>query len=197
LEKAGGVDEARGTRDFLGAAESVDGVGESIDGISVVEGLGTEGAVEEATGIERRAVVNVSIGLHHPDQFLAGVVKIQLDLVGRGSHGFIASELDLFDEVFVGVLGHLAALIRVKEDVVNVEGSSNKGLLVGLGHGLGAGAGARRKGLDRPEALTNGAEINVDLDFVVLYEPLIPSLSRYLSAFSFRSTITMRIGAGD
>ena len=76
LEKARGVDEARSARHFLGAAESVDGVGESIDGIGVVEGLGTEGAVEEATGIERRAVVNVSIGLHHPDQFLAGVVKI-------------------------------------------------------------------------------------------------------------------------
>ena len=168
LEEAGCVDEARGTRDFLGAAESVDGVGESIDSIGVVEGLGTEGAVEEATGIERRAVVNVSVGLHDPDQFLAGVVKIQLDLVGGGSHGFIASELDLFDEVFVGVLGHLAALVGVKEDVVNVEGSGNKGLLVGLGHGLGAGAGGRGKGLHGPEALANGAEINVDLDFVVL-----------------------------
>ena len=168
LEKARSVDEASGTRDFLGSAERVDGVGESIDGIGVVEGLGTEGAVEEATGIERRAVVNVGVGLHDPDQFLAGVVKIQLNLVGRGSHGFIASELDLFDEVFVGVLGHLAALVGVKEDVVNVKGSGNKGLLVGLGHGLGAGGGARRKGLDGPEALTNGAEINIDLDFVVL-----------------------------
>ena len=76
LEKARGVDEARGTRHFLGTAESVDGVGESIDGVGVVEGLGTEGAVEKTTGIERRAVVNVGVGLHHPDQFLAGVVKI-------------------------------------------------------------------------------------------------------------------------
>ena len=76
LEEARGVDEARGTRHFLGATESVDGVGESIDGVSVVEGLGTEGAVEEATGIERRAVVNVGVGLHDPDQFLAGMVKI-------------------------------------------------------------------------------------------------------------------------
>jgi hypothetical protein len=89
----------------------------------------------------------------------------------------------------VGVLGHLAALIRVEEDVINIEGGGNKGLLVSLGHRLGASGDTSGKGLDGPEALANGAEIKVDLDFVVLYEPLIPSLSRYLSAFSFRSTI--------
>jgi hypothetical protein len=82
----------------------------------------------------------------------------------------------------VGVLGHLAALIRIKEYVVNVEGGSNKGLLVSYAYGLGAGLLV--KAANGPEALTNGAEINVNFDFVVLYEPLIPSLSRYLSAFS-------------
>ena len=35
-------------------------------------------------------------------------------------------------EVLMGVLGHLAALIGVKEDVVNIQRSGNKGLLVGL-----------------------------------------------------------------
>jgi hypothetical protein len=89
----------------------------------------------------------------------------------------------------VGVLSHLAALISVEEDVVDIEGGSNKGLLVSLGHRLGASRDTGGKGLDSPEALTDGAEVKVDLDFVVLYEPLIPSLSRYLSAFSFRSTI--------
>jgi hypothetical protein len=83
----------------------------------------------------------------------------------------------------VGVLGHLAALISVKEDVVDVEGGSNKGLLVGLADGLCSGLGTECA--NGPEALTNGAEINVDLDLVVLYEPRIPSLSRYLSAFLF------------
>jgi hypothetical protein len=29
--------------------------------------------------------------------------------------------LDLLNELLVGVLGHLAALIRVEEDIVNVE----------------------------------------------------------------------------
>jgi len=168
LEKTRSADEASSTGGLLGATESVDGVGESVNGVGVVEGLGTKGAVEEATGIERRAVVDVGVGLHDPDQFLAGVVKIQLDLVGGGTHRLVASELHLLDEVFVGVLGHLAALIGIKEDVVHVEGSSNKGLLVSLGHRLGASVGGRGKGLHGPEALANGAEINVDLDLVVL-----------------------------
>jgi hypothetical protein len=63
-------------------------------------------------------------------------------------------------------LCHLAALISVKEDVVNIEGGSNKGLLVGSRDGLGSGCTS--KGLDGPEALTNGADVKVNLDLVVL-----------------------------
>jgi len=66
----------------------------------------------------------------------------------------------------VGVLGHLATLIRIKEDVVNIEGGSNKGLLVGLGNRDRAGGAS--KGLHGPEALADGLEVNVDLDLVVL-----------------------------
>ena len=88
----------------------------------------------------------------------------------------------MLDQVLVGVLCHLAALVSVEEDVVDIEGSSNKGLLVSNGGGDGTDSGGSSKGLDGPETLTDGAEIDVDLDFVVLYEPLIPSLSRYLSA---------------
>jgi hypothetical protein len=84
----------------------------------------------------------------------------------------------------VGVLRHLSAFISVEENVIDVEGSSNKGLLVSKGGRDGTSGRGGSEGLDRPENLTDGAEINVDLDFVVLYEPLIPSLSRYLSAFS-------------
>ena len=189
LEETRGVDEARGTTGLLGATESVDGVGESIDRVRVVEGLGTKSAVEDTTGIEGRAVINVGIRLDNPDKLLAGVVEVELDLVRGAAYRLIASELHLLDEVLVGVLGHLAALISVEEDVINIEGGGNKGLLVSLGHRLGASGDTSGKGLDGPEALANGAEIKVDLDFVVLYEPLIPSLSRYLSAFSFRSTI--------
>jgi hypothetical protein len=36
------------------------------------------------------------------------------------------------------------------------------------------------EGLDSPQAFTNGADIKVDFDFVILYESHIPSLSGYL-----------------
>ena len=168
LEETGSVDEASGTRGLLGSAERVDSVGKSIDGVRVVEGLGTKSAVEDSTGIEGRAVVNVGIGLNDPDKLLAGVVEVELDLVRGRAHRLIAGKLDLLDKIFVGVLRHFAPLISVEEDVVDIEGGSNKGLLVSLGHRLGASRDTGGKGLDSPEALTNGAEVKVDLDFVVL-----------------------------
>ena len=196
LEETTG-DEGVGAGCLGGSTKGVDRVGESIDGIGVVEGLGTEGLVEGLAADEGRAVVDVGIGLDDPDKLLAGVVEVELDLVGGGTNRLVASELELLNEVLVGVLCHLAALIGVKEDVVDVEGGGNKGLLVGGRDGHGGGARSSEVG-DGPEALTNGAEINVDLNFVVLYEPLIPSLSGYLSAFTLRSTIyTMRTVAGD
>jgi len=66
----------------------------------------------------------------------------------------------------VGVLGHLSALIGIKEDIVNVERGGNKGLLVSLGHRLSGGSSG--KVLYGPQALTNRTEVNVDLDLVVL-----------------------------
>ena len=166
LEEARGVDETSLTINRGGAAEGVDGVGKGIDGIGVVEGLGTECAVKDTSSIEGRAIVNVGIRLDNPDEFLARVVEVKLDLVGRRAYGFITSELDLLEEVLVGVLGHLAALVSVEENVVNIEGGSNKGLLVGSRDGLGSGCTS--KGLDGPEALTNRADVKVNLDLVVL-----------------------------
>jgi hypothetical protein len=74
--------------------------------------------------------------------------------------------LDLLEEILVGVLCHLAALISVEEDVVNIERGSNKGLLVGGRDGLGSIVCTKR--LNSPEALTDGADVKVDLDLVVL-----------------------------
>ena len=112
------------------------------------------------------AVVNIGIRLDNPDKLLARVVEVELDLVGRGTDRLVTSELELLDEVLVGVLGHLSALVGVKEDIVDVERSSNKRLLVSSG----TVAAFRRtsKVLDSPEALTDGTEVNVDLDLVVL-----------------------------
>jgi len=191
LEKSVGVNEgvlsdegvgvSLGNR--LGAAESMDGIGERINGIGVVERLGAEHLEKEGVADKGRAVINVLIGLHNPDKLLHGVVEVELDLVGGGTHRLVASELELSDEVLVGVLGHSATLVGVKEHVIDIEGSSNQGLVVGDGgrHRLAGGtlsrggnsAGRRSlavavEGGHGPQALINRADIKVDLDLVVL-----------------------------
>jgi len=147
--------------------EGVDGVGKSINGVSVVEWLSTKGLVKSGSTLKGGAVVHVGIRLDNPHKLLTGVVEVQLDLVGRRTDGLVTSELHLLDEVLVGVLGHLAALIGIKEDVVHVQRGGNKRLLVGSRDRDGRSGGAV-KGRHGPEALTNGAEVNVDLHLVVL-----------------------------
>ena len=176
-------DEGVGARGLGGATENVDGRGESINGVGVVEGLGTEDLEEDRVGLEGGAVIHVGVGLNNPDQLLAGVVEVDLDLVGRGTNRLVAGVLELLNEVLVGVLGHLAALVSVEEDEVDIDGGSNKGLLVGLGDGLGGGITGGQSG-HSPEALTNGAEIDVNLDFVILHFT-IPHLSVYLLALLY------------
>ena len=148
-------------------SECVDRIGEGINRIRVVEGLGAEGVEEDGPSREGRAVVNILIRLHDPDELLAGVVEIQLYLVTGTSHTLIAGKLDLLEKILVGVLGHLAALVSVQENIVNIEGGSNKGLLVGHRRGHGGAIRLGQRG-NRPQALTDGAEIKVDLHLVVL-----------------------------
>uniref|UniRef100_A0A6C0IQG3 Uncharacterized protein n=1 Tax=viral metagenome TaxID=1070528 RepID=A0A6C0IQG3_9ZZZZ len=148
-------------------SEGLDGVGKSINGVSVVERLSTKGLVEGSTALKRSTVIDVSIGLHNPDKLLTGVVEVELDLVGRRTDRLVTSELNLLDQILVGVLGHLAALIGIKEDVVHVQRGGNQRLLVGSRHRLGRTSGTS-KVLDGPQALTDGAEIDVDLHLVVL-----------------------------
>ena len=69
------------------------------------------------------------------------------------------------------------------EDIVNIEGSSNKRLLVSTSDRFDTRGGGEV--IDGPETLANRTEIKVDLNFVILYESLIPSLSGYLLAFSY------------
>jgi hypothetical protein len=157
------------------ATESVDGIGQSINSVSVVEGLSTKEPVKKLTALKRRAVVDVLIGLDNPDELLNGVVKVELDLVGRRADGLITSELQLLDEVLVGVLGHTSALISVQEDVVDVERGGDERLVVSS---VDTATGSRRRRdrggttaaerADSPQALINGADIKVDLDLVIL-----------------------------
>jgi hypothetical protein len=162
LEETRGVDEAVGATSGVLATEGVDGVGKSIDRISVVEGLGTKSLVEESTTLEGGAVVDVGIRLDNPDELLTGVVEVELDLVGRGTNRLITGELELLNEVLVRVLSHLAALISVEEDVVDVDGGGNKGLLVSSGARLCAGGSS--EGLDSPQALLK--RLNVEISFL-------------------------------
>ena len=166
VEQTRGINDGIGTRHSAIRAEGNHSVGKGINGISVVERLGTK-SLEQSGGVDKgRAVVNVGIGLNNPDELLARVVEVQLDLVGGRTDRLVTSELHLLNEVLVGVLGHLAALIGIEEDVINVQRGSNEGLLVGLGHRHGCGTSGQ--GGHGPQALTNGAEINVDLHLVVL-----------------------------
>jgi len=165
--------------DGLRSSEGVDGVGEGINGISVVEGLGAKNLEEKGVANKGRAVVDVLIGLDDPNQLLNGVVEVELDLVGRGTNRLITSELELSNQVLVGVLGHSAALISIQEDIVNVEGGSNQRLVVGDGGrdsltsgkltGItSGGVGVAAQGSDSPQALINRTNIKVNLDLVVL-----------------------------
>jgi hypothetical protein len=165
--------------DGLRSSEGVDGVGEGIDGISVVEGLGAKNLEEKGIAHKGRAVVNVLIGLDDPNQLLDGVIEVELDLVGGRTDRLITSELELGNEVLVGVLGHSAALISIQEDIVNVEGGSNQRLVVGdggrdsLSRGKLTGITSGRvsvaaQGGDSPQALINRTNIKVNLDLVVL-----------------------------
>jgi hypothetical protein len=167
-EEAGGADvRSGGVGDGVVRAESHDSVGQGIDSIGVVEGLSTEETVKNGAGVKRRAVVDVLVGLDNPDELLNGMVEVELDLVGRGTDGLITSELELLDEVLVGVLGHTSALIGVEEHVVDVERGGDEGLVVGGGDLDGGTSGVVQAG-HSPQALLNGADIKVDLDLVVL-----------------------------
>jgi len=156
------TDESRG----LISTEGTDGVGESIDGVGVVERLSTKSLVEGLASNQGVAVVNILISLDNPDKLLTRVVEVELDLVGRRTNRLVSSELKLLEKVLVGVLGHLSALISVEEDVIDIERGSNKRLLVGIGNRDSSPRGDELT--YSPEALTNGAEVEVDLDLVVL-----------------------------
>jgi len=61
------------------------------------------------------------------------VVEVQLELVGAGRDGLLTRELENVDQVLVGDLRELAALIRVEVDVVDVEGRGDE---VGVGNAV-------------------------------------------------------------
>ena len=164
------LDETIGTVNRRGGTKCVKGIGKGVDGVSVVERLGTEDLVKGGVADHRTAVINVGVRLDNPDKLLTGVVEVELDLVGGGTDRLVASELELSDEVLVGVLCESTTLVGVEEDVVNIEGSSNQRLVVCDGGGLGrsGGSGVACERGDSPKTFVDGAQVQVDLDLVVL-----------------------------
>ena len=50
------------------------------------------------------------------------MVEVELQLVGGRGDGLAARELQSLDQILVGHLGELAALVRVQVDVVHIQG---------------------------------------------------------------------------
>jgi hypothetical protein len=130
LEKTRGIDETSGTSDSGFTSVSMKSIRKSINGISVVERLGTKSLVKKATSLKGSTVINVSVRLDNPDKFLTRVVEVKTDLVGRRTDRFITCELKLLNQVLMRVLCHSAALISIQENVINVKRSSYEGLVV-------------------------------------------------------------------
>ena len=64
---------------------------------------------------------HIGVALDDPDEFLARVVEVQLELVAGAGDGFSTSELEGLNQILVRDLGELAALISVQVDVVNIQ----------------------------------------------------------------------------
>ena len=124
--------------------------------VRVVEGLGaTDGG---NPGLVR--AVHERVALDNPQELLDGVVKIQLDLVGRRRDGLGTRVLHLLNQVLVRVLGKAAALLRVEVHVVDIQrGGSER-----LGSRGGRGAEARLV-VDR---VLPRLEVHVNAHLVVL-----------------------------
>ena len=189
LKEATGINECILTSSLKRTSESVDSVRKGINGISVVERLGTKNLEKGGITKEGRTVINVLIRLDNPDKLLHRVVEVELNLVAGRTNGLVTSELKLADKVLVGILGESATLISIKEDVVNIERSGNKRLVVG-NNSCNRGSnrvlssrvravGVAVKRCNSPKTLINRTNIKVDFNFVILYITILPHLSMY------------------
>lgn len=107
-----------------------------------------------------------AVALHNPHQLLGGVVEVQLDLVGAGSHGLGAGELQLLDQVLVAHLGEAAALISVQVDVVHIQGGGHQ---TTLGHAVADHVGVGGAGVAVvPAQVAQLVELQPHLHLVVL-----------------------------
>jgi len=93
------------------------------------------------------------------------VVKVELELVGRAGNRLSTSELQSLNEVLVGDLGELAALVGVEVDVVDIE---RGGLEIGVVNTLTAGVDVGELGGNVPAEIADVVELEINADLVVL-----------------------------
>lgn len=146
---------------------------ETIKLVGVVERLGTIHHVLLLEWLELSTVVHIARRLDNPDELLARVVEVELDLVRRTADRLVASELKLLNQVLVWVLGHPPPLVGVQEHVVDVERSTYEASIAV--HLLGLLKVARPlccitilSGSDSPQHVLEVVHLEDDLDLVVL-----------------------------
>jgi len=159
------LDLGRNDRIVTGhALDTRDGVPRLEDGavppVGVVEGLLTLEGLDD--GI---IAADEGITLNNPDELLARVVEVELDLVGGRRDGLRTRELELLDEVLVGDRGEAATLIRVEVDVVDIERGGDEARGGDTVADLVRGGTA--VGIVEAEVV-EGLELEVDLDLGVL-----------------------------
>jgi hypothetical protein len=112
--------------------------------------------------------LNNIISLDNPDELLARVVEIQLNLDVSVDSGFVTSELELINEIFVRSLSESTSFVSVEVDVVNEESSILEGRdtegIIASSCASTASSGDRSGNI----AFTLGSKLKVELDFVVL-----------------------------
>jgi hypothetical protein len=98
--------------------------------------------------------------------------------------------LELSNKVFVRILGESTTFISIKENIINIKGSSNKRLIVSnycsnrggnieLTRRSTVRVGVAVKRCNSPETFINRADIKIDFNFVILYVTILPHLSVY------------------
>lgn len=108
------------------------------------------------------------VTLNNPDQFLYGMIKVELNFNVLAGNRFITGELELFDEVLVRNLGETTTLISVKVDVIDVQrGSLKRGNAEEVV--VVEGDTAVSEDIGGNVALVLLTELNDDLNFVVLH----------------------------
>jgi len=107
-----------------------------------------------------RRAVDERVALDDPHELLDRVVEVELDLVGRRRDRLGTRELELLNQVLVGLLGKAATLLRVQVDVVDVQRRGRER--------LDADRGRRRRQQLVVRAVDPLLELHVDAHLVVL-----------------------------